>query len=259
MSNTSTGVNFLGIPLILSYIESVLDRFPNYKNKIISIGSGGGYIEFVIDKILKTDIICIDPDPLSYITDKTIYKQPNYKTIYDEDFNIDKYKGKCIIFLNWPTPEQNNGYDIDSILKLDPICIIPIVECGIYRGSGSIGFHDFLNYNNVLTDCYYSKNMDLCDKPDVLIFPKYYSNNSTSCFYSKPGYDSILKFTILILSKKQFNNNLPISVYPYDSARNKNDYFTKKIRDKWENRIENIYKEDLDDWDEFIKNIVYKK
>ena len=83
ISNTSTAINFLGIPSVVMYMEEILKKFPKHKNKIISIGSGGAYIEKLLDKLLGLDIICVDPEPLSYITDKTIYKYPKYASVDD--------------------------------------------------------------------------------------------------------------------------------------------------------------------------------
>lgn len=66
-SKTSTGINFLGIPTVVIYMQEILKIYPEHKNKIISIGSGGGYIEKVLDSLLNINIICVDPNPLSYI------------------------------------------------------------------------------------------------------------------------------------------------------------------------------------------------
>ena len=104
ISNTSTGINFLGIPSIVMYMEKVLKLYPNHKNKIISVGSGGGYIEKLLDQLLNIDIICIDPDPLSYITEKVIYKYPKYKHMEDLECPLNEYKDNCILFINWSTP-----------------------------------------------------------------------------------------------------------------------------------------------------------
>lgn len=106
ISKTSTGINFLGIPSIVMYMEEVLKLYPNLKNNIISIGSGGGYIEKLLDQLLNIDIICVDPDPLSYITEKVIYKHPKYKNIEDKDF---PYKNiKIIVFYLLIGQLQNN-------------------------------------------------------------------------------------------------------------------------------------------------------
>lgn len=226
ISKTSTAINFLGIPLVAAYMEQILKNFPKHKNKIISIGSGGGYIEKVLDKLLNVDIICVDPEPLSYITEKVIYKYPKYKTIDSDEFPLDEYKNDCILFVNWSTPDKTNGYDVDAILKLNPICILTTVETGFYRGSGSIGFHHFLSTNGIITKGVYTKGMDKCEEPEKINFEnnKYSYNIYTTCNYKKNGYDESLKFQIILFAKKQLSICLiPGVVEPYDSAENMNE------------------------------------
>jgi len=69
IGNISTAINFLGITSVVMYMEQILKKYPNHKNKIISIGYGGGYIDKLLDNLFDIDIICIDLEPLSYITD----------------------------------------------------------------------------------------------------------------------------------------------------------------------------------------------
>lgn len=246
MSKTSTGINFLGIPAVLMYFEEVLKEFPQYRNNIISIGSGGGYIEKVIDSLLNTDIICIDPDPLSYIPDKVIYKRPKYGTVNDESFPLEKYNGKCILFINWSSPDQCNGYDIDAIMKLNPICIINITETGIYRGAGSIGFHEFLNFNNIFTQGVYSPSMDDFERPNILDFSdfRYHECSKTTCRYIKPGYHEELKYEIICLTKHNISIFLPNILKPYNSPENMThnalNHRWYLIRNRWDHIVKNL-------------------
>lgn len=87
ISNTSTAINFLGIPSIVMYMEEILKNYPKQKNKIISVGSGGGYIEKLLDKLLDINIICIDPEPLSYITEKKYINILNIKVLKNKIFH----------------------------------------------------------------------------------------------------------------------------------------------------------------------------
>lgn len=286
ISNTSTAINFLGIPSVVMYMEEVLKKFPKHKNKIISIGSGGGYIEKLLDKLFGIDIICIDPEPLSYITDKTIYKYPKYKSIDDKEFPLSMYKDDCILFINWSTPDKTNGYDINSILKLNPICILTTVETGFYRGSGSIGFHHFLSFNQIITEGIYNKNFDKCEEPEKIDFSNYkYYTFYTTCNYKKPGYDESLRFQIIMMTKNNISINpmLPSVIKPYDSPENmdENDLLNSKwivIRKRIEPLVKNLQilpanednkenedekklelKKKVDDsWDEYIQNIISK-
>lgn len=289
ISNTSTAINFLGIPSIVMYMEQILKIYPKHKKKIISIGSGGGYIEKLLDKLLNIDIICIDPEPLSYITEKVIYKYPKYKTIEDDNFPLNEYKDDCILFINWSTPEKINGYDIMSILKLNPICILTTVETGFYRGSGSIGFHHFISENGIITKGIYSDKMDKCEKPEEIDFSnnKYIFSCYTTCNYKRNDCDESLEFKIILFTKKSYSINLlPSVVQPYDSPENMNENnilnknwipIRKRIEPLIKNlkilpaneekniTIEEYNKEDEekkkfdDSWNEHIQNIINEK
>ena len=225
IGKTSTAINFLGIPAIVMYMEEILKKYPKHQKKIISIGSGGGYIEKLLDKLLNIDIICIDPEPLSYITEKVIYKYPKYKNVEDDDFPLNEYKDDCILFINWSTPDKSNGYDIKAILKLNPVCILTTVETGFYRGSGSIGFHHFLSTNSIITEGIYSKGIDKCEEPEKIDFENYkYNSYYTTCNYKKQGYDESLRFQIILFTKKMISINiLPSVIEPYDSPENMNE------------------------------------
>lgn len=223
ISNISTAINFLGIPSVVMYMEQILKKYPDHKNKIISIGSGGGYIEKLLDKLLGIDIICIDPEPLSYITDKTIYKYPKYSDVCDEKFPLSIYEDNCILFINWSTPDKTNGYDIQSILRLKPICILTTVETGFYRGSGSIGFHHFLAFNGISTYGGYCAGIDKYEKPENIDFRDYkYYTMDTTCNYKKPGFDESLNFQIIMMTKNKMllDVKLPSVVKPYGSKEN---------------------------------------
>lgn len=239
ISKTSTGINFLGIPLAISYVKEAIEKFPD--NPIYSIGSGGGYLEYILDRLLHIDIICVDPDPLSYITDKTIFKNPKYLTIDDEDFP--KEINNSILLINWSTPEQCNGYDIQAVIKLKPCAIIFIGETGFYRGAGSIGFHDFLNFNNIQTQGLYNPELDECIKPNQIDMSDliYFKNAETICNYRRPGFDMYNRFSIILLSKNNYVAlSLPSYVYPYDSRENRSDTADQlwiNIRNTWESQI----------------------
>lgn len=269
-SKTSTGINFLGIPTVVMYMQEILKIYPEHKNNIISIGSGGGYIEKVLDSLLNINIICVDPNPLSYIPDKTIYKNPDYETINSKEFPTYNFINNCILFINWSEPEQCNGYDIQSIIRLNPICILTITETGIYRGSGSIGFHHFLSENHIITQGIYQRGLDECREPDKLDFSdfSYIDSAKTTCYYTKPSYTEQLKFEIILLTKNRISVSLPSILYPYNSPQMK-DY----SRFNWisiKNRIDNLtvlsvenelnqkeHEEKTDNsWEEHINNII---
>jgi hypothetical protein len=219
LHKTSTGINFLGIPIVVDYFKKVIRQFPRHKRNIISLGSGGGYIEKILDLLLDLDIICVDPDPLSFIPDKNIYKSPKYQTINDDDFPTDKYKNNCILFINWSSPEQFNGYDIEAIIKLNPECIITITETGVYRGSGSLGFHAFLSFNRIITEGLYNNKLDECSEPERIDFSehRYFEAGKTTCRYHKPCYEEVLKYEIILLTKQRSSFYFQNILEPYGS------------------------------------------
>ena len=266
ISKTSTAINFMGIPSIVMYMEEILKKYPKHKKKIISIGSGGGYIEKLLDKLLNIDIICVDPEPLSYITEKVIYKYPKYKSIDCEEFPLNEYKDDCILFINWSAPEQINGYDIKAILKLNPICILTTVETGFYRGSGSIGFHHFLSENGIITQGIYNKKIDECEEPEKINFKDYkYNSYYTTCNYKKQGYDESLKFQIILFTKKMVSISiLPSVIEPYDSPENMNEnnalnYAWILIRKRIEPIIKNLVILSADEDNNAKENIIELK
>ena len=131
-------------------IEEVMNTFEMIKDvdlPIISVGSGNGELERDLDLLLCTDIICVDPEPLSYIHRKKIYKKPKYD--YVKDMEIEKYERNCTLLLNW---SNFNGYDIEAVNLLKPKFIINITELGIYRGASSPKMHRFMFNNGVDTD-----------------------------------------------------------------------------------------------------------
>lgn len=143
---------------ILSEIfEDISQIFPEIR--FISVGSGNGKIEHQI--LLKTgiDIICVDPNPMSWCKDKTLYKAPEYS--YIQELN-ESFIGNCILFINWSTPLTDGNYDIDAIEFLQPVSIITVVETGVYRAAGSPKLHNFLSrFTTTLghyTDSFIQKN-----------------------------------------------------------------------------------------------------
>lgn len=120
--------------------KATIELYPNLP--IISVGSGNGIVEYHLDIMLKTNIICVDPNPLSWCKEKKIYKQPMYSYITEIP---EEYINNCIVFINWSFPSENGEYDIESIKLLKPKSIITIVETGVYRGAGSLKLHYFLS------------------------------------------------------------------------------------------------------------------
>jgi hypothetical protein len=122
-----------------------LRNFKKY-NKIISVGSGNGYFEYLLEKIFGIKIICIDPNPNLFLKKQDgPFKVPEYPTV--DDFLVENISEDCLLILNWPNPDtipNNNkskdNYDVEAIKKLKPIGIFIIYEeTGI---AGSESFHN---------------------------------------------------------------------------------------------------------------------
>lgn len=131
---------FITFEKLETIFKATIELYPNLP--IISVGSGNGIVEYGLDLILKTNIICVDPNPLSWCKEKKIYKEPMYSYITEIP---DEYINNCIVFINWSFPSENGEYDIESIKLLKPKSIITIVETGVYRGAGSLKLHYFLS------------------------------------------------------------------------------------------------------------------
>jgi hypothetical protein len=132
----------------LSYFD---DNLP-----IISIGSGTAYFEYLIQKIFRREILCIDPDIKQYLPKNTpeksanIFIAPKFKKLQDYLEQTKNTKNNLLI-LNWPPPssgseEDKSFYDYPSIIKLKPIGFFIVYEqTGI---SGSRKLHNLL-YNSL--------------------------------------------------------------------------------------------------------------
>jgi len=118
--------------------------------KIISVGSGNGYFEYLINKIFNINIICIDPTPNNFLSKNDgPFIQPNYETV-DSLLLENNSKEDCLLILNWVTNDEDGNYDVEAIKKLNPIGIFIIYEqTGI---AGSELFHQIrpLNKGNML-------------------------------------------------------------------------------------------------------------
>lgn len=227
-SKTSTGVNFLGVPLLCEYIKHSVELSPELKNSIISVGSGGGYLEKIISDDLDISITCVDPDPLSCIADKTIYVKPQYSTVDDIP---SEFVGNCILLLNWPTAENANGYDLNAIMKLHPVHVIIIAETGVNRAAGSIGFHEFLKHNNIATFGGYDEQMDKCEEPERLVYKSYTYRSKTMCVSDMNTPGCLNRYSVIHLSNIPLSANFPVDVLPYDHPNNCSD-----IRTAWEEK-----------------------
>ena len=122
----------------------------------LSIGSGNGYFESLYHQKYPSDpqIICIDPDRLSYNSRglSKAFIEPSYATV--EEYKRANPEKNTLLFINWPDPEI--PYDIDSIRSLNPVGFFiiyamrphdmtPPMTDDMVPHAGSDGLHHVLN------------------------------------------------------------------------------------------------------------------
>jgi hypothetical protein len=154
---TNTMAPLCNIALIsfsINFIVHVMEVFNKFYSgvKHISIGSGVGLLEFMYERQTGQTILCIDPDPMKWTFGSTPslarqfrpLKIPEYPTV-DELIRIARPES-CTLLLNWCYPgEEYGSYDLDAILKLNPLAFLVIFEqFGKAGTAGSIEFHRFL-------------------------------------------------------------------------------------------------------------------
>lgn len=118
------GIKIFKLPNCMRFIENYLYNFFDLSDiDLISIGSGNGLFEKCCEDVFGKEIICIDPEPLSFLEynlDRP-FKDIAFNTVDDYLLSTTK-KDKSILFLIWPDPnEAANEYDREAIFKLKPI------------------------------------------------------------------------------------------------------------------------------------------
>ena len=155
----SAGVATIGIDTVKWYFEYLLtiSNLP-----IVSVGSGPGVVERILDEAFAIDCICVDPAPKSYINaPEAICKLPAYSFVqYLIDHKIG-IVGKCCLLLNWSNPNDST-YDYDALVALKPQFLIWIGET-----SGTAGGKKMLQW---LKNC----GIDMEVEDEILVeYPTY--------------------------------------------------------------------------------------
>jgi hypothetical protein len=137
----SIGIKFFKVAFCMQFLEKNLFNLFDFTNiDILSVGSGNGLFENMIESVFKLKIICIDPDPLSFFSTgiSESYTQPTYKIVNDYvSASAEKKKSESILLLIWPTntKEDEYSYDIEAIKALNPLAFFIIY--GYYPDAGS--------------------------------------------------------------------------------------------------------------------------
>ena len=124
----------------------VNEHFDN-KSPIISVGSGSGKFEYYYNRKFipssKDDIICIDPEPLSYNRCKKIYCKPTHNNVHDLIKDRPYLVGNCQLLIIWSYPDNN--YDMTAITSLKPNKMVILHDDS--GSAGSSDFHDYIGDN----------------------------------------------------------------------------------------------------------------
>ena len=134
----SDGLQNLGIDVLFEYAQYIKTTYA--PDHIISIGSGSGVCEKLIDDHLGTNIICVDPDSDDYITaPQKFKKEPTYANA-SELLKVNHKIENCAMFLNWSNP-NGSSFDYDAVQLLKPKYILWIGD-----PSGCAGGAKFLEF-----------------------------------------------------------------------------------------------------------------
>ena len=149
--------NFALVSFSINFIVHIMEVFNKFYSgvKHISIGSGVGLLEFMYERQTGLTVSCIDPDPMEWAFGSSQsearqsralipLKAPEYPTV-DELIRRARPES-CTLLLNWCYPGEDYGsYDLDAILKLNPLAFLVIFEqFGEGGSAGSMNFHRFL-------------------------------------------------------------------------------------------------------------------
>lgn len=138
----SNGLQALGVEKAYEFIDIAVKLNPN--SKIVSIGSGNGYFESLVEQKFKIEIICVEPRPNKFNPIPKMNKQPDYQ--YTVDLVMKRTINDCILLLNWCDPGYSE-YDYEAIILLQPKIIIWIGETNM-GSAGGYRFHDWLKHND---------------------------------------------------------------------------------------------------------------
>ena len=107
--------------------------------EVISVGSGMGKVERLMEilhssyeqknSVHKTNVICIDPDPMSFSSGKRSqpYHLVDYSTVSDMVSKLGFEALGHILFLNW-CPFGDSTFDHGAIVDLQPTVIVAVFE-----------------------------------------------------------------------------------------------------------------------------------
>lgn len=185
-----------GMELLQSYYQEMTrDRF-----RVVSVGSGNGSIEHLIQNP-RNPIICIDPDPDSFQCGGGINIKPHYAYCVDLVNAQPDIVGNCNLLLNWPEGDEEGRYDVDSILRLQPLHVLLLIDST--GGGGSDMFYEFLKqkvHGFLEVERDYGWVKPYVDYFDWSLLPRYYVVRSNVVQYETGNSFTSRNYRMLLLS-----------------------------------------------------------
>jgi hypothetical protein len=221
-------VQLLGTNLILTYVETVLRQVClNKYDPIVSIGSGNGHIERLLEHEIGLDIICVDPVKVSH-ENEVLYKTSQYDGVDELLSSRPELKSNCVTFINWSTPNDST-YDYEAVKALDSEHILIIFE-STGSGGGSL-LHKWLRFCGVVTDQEFTP-----EDVDMHSFPKYSVVKSTVSRINTPLH-GMFEYEIVWLSRSPSSITVDISTIPEMVGEN----IPRKKYDPMESMLETMF------------------
>lgn len=128
-----------GMELLKDYYKTLTkNRF-----RTVSVASGIGAIEHAIQDP-RRPIICVDPAPTSFqqISPSFSKIDPHFSHCTDLVVSLPDIVGNCNLMLNWPEGDEKGRYDVESIVLLQPLHILLVIDST--GGGGSDLFYEFV-------------------------------------------------------------------------------------------------------------------
>jgi hypothetical protein len=198
-------IRLLGIELVHKYIDIILKQVClNKYDPIVSIGSGNGHVERLIEHETGLDIICVDPVKVSH-RNQVLYKTSRYDSVNELLFENPELVSNCVTFINWSTPNDST-YDYEAVKALNSEHILIIFE-STGSGGGKL-LHKWLNFCGVVTDEEFTP-----EDVDTHSFPKYSVVKSTVSRIETPLH-GMFEYEIVWLTRSTSPVTVDLSCIP---------------------------------------------
>jgi hypothetical protein len=154
----SHGIRHLGLEIVHQHLSTLVGENRDSKGlPIVSVGSGSGYVERLLQKRLGLDettqtVICVDPSPAAFlgVAPKECGGIAPLCASVDELVELEpKLVDNCILLCNWPSP-NDSSFDFYALFQLRPVHATFVIETTTGVAGGS-RLHKFLHSLGVKT------------------------------------------------------------------------------------------------------------